>query len=75
MTAATTSDAGDIGVDDFVRLLRDLANYHMDKNLVERLANAQRDQQRQGEALAKAADRIEQLEAELANCKKQPTAV
>lgn len=54
---------------DFVRYLRNLSGLHMGVDLVERFANAQRDQQKQGEALAKAAERIEQLEAELAQMK------
>ena len=55
--------------------LRLVASYHMGTDLLDRLAHAERVQRQQRDALNQAADRIEQLQAELANCKKQPPAV
>lgn len=46
--------------------LRMLAGYHMGTDLVERLAWAEKCQAQQREALAKAADRIDELEREVA---------
>ena len=46
--------------------LRLLASYHMGTDLADRLANAERTQRQQREALAQAADEIERLAAELA---------
>ena len=49
--------------------LRLVASYHMGTDLLDRLAHAERVQRQQREALNQAADRIEQLEAEVANAK------
>jgi hypothetical protein len=46
--------------------LRLLSGYHMGTDLAERMATAERLQRQQREALAKAADEIERLTAELA---------
>ena len=46
--------------------LRMLAGYHIGTDLVERLAWAEQCQAKQREALAKAADRIDELEREVA---------
>jgi len=54
---------------ELVNHLRLLSGYHLGTDLVERLAAAERDQAQQRQALARAADRIEQLEAELAKAK------
>jgi len=45
--------------------LRLLASYHMGTDLADRLANAERTQKQQREALAQAADEIERLEARI----------
>jgi hypothetical protein len=50
--------------------LRLLASYHMGTDLADRLANAERTQGQQREALAKAADEIEQLTAELEDARR-----
>ena len=54
--------------------LRLMASYQMGTDLADRLAHAERTQKQQREALALAAERIEQLEAEVSklrgNCKK-----
>ena len=49
--------------------LRMLSSYHMGIDLCDRLAHAERVQKQQREALAKAADEIERLTAELAKSK------
>ena len=54
---------------ELVNHLRLLSGYHLGTDLVDRLAAAERDQAQQREALAKAADRIQELEAELAKAK------
>lgn len=54
---------------ELVNHLRLLSGYHLGTDLVERLAAAERDQAQQRQALARAADRIEQLEAELAKAR------
>ena len=54
--------------------LRLLASYHMGTDLADRLANAERTQKQQREALAQAADEIERLEAELAKAKAETQA-
>lgn len=46
--------------------LRLVASYHMGTDLLDRLAHAERVQRQQRDALNQAADRIEQLQAELA---------
>lgn len=54
--------------------LRLLSGYHLGTDLIDRLTAAERFQKQQREALAQAAERIEQLEAEVSklrgNCKK-----
>jgi hypothetical protein len=45
--------------------LRLLASYHMGTDLADRLANAERTQKQQREALAQAADEIERLAARI----------
>jgi hypothetical protein len=45
--------------------LRLLSSYHMGTDLADRLAHAERVQKQQREALAKAADEIDRLTAEL----------
>ena len=45
--------------------LRILAGYHMGTDLQDRIASAERFQRQQAAALREAADRIDQLEAEL----------
>lgn len=52
-------------MDNLTRELRLLADYHGGTDLVERLSNAQREQEAQRKALRTAADRIEVLEMEL----------
>ena len=61
---------------ELVNHLRLLSGYHLGTDLVDRLAAAERTQGQQREALARAADRIEELEAALAKAKAetQPTA-
>jgi len=54
---------------ELVNHLRLLSGYHLGTDLVERLAHAERTQKCQRDALTQAADRIEQLEAELAKAK------
>ena len=54
---------------ELVNHLRLLSGYHLGTDLVDRLAAAERTQGQQREALAKAADRIEELEHELAKVK------
>jgi hypothetical protein len=49
--------------------LRLVASYHMGTDLLDRLAHAERVQRQQREALNMAADRIEQLQGELATAK------
>ena len=50
--------------------LRLVASYHMGTDLLDRLAHAELVQRQQRDALNQAADRIEQLQAELAQlCK------
>ena len=50
--------------------LRLVASYHMGTDLLDRLAHAERVQRQQRDALNQAADRIEQLQAEVARlCK------
>lgn len=49
--------------------LRLVASYHMGTDLLDRLAHAERVQRQQRDALNQAADRIEQLQAELAKAK------
>jgi hypothetical protein len=49
--------------------LRVCASYHMGTDIQDRLAAAERFQRQQVEALKKAADRIDELEAELATFK------
>jgi len=49
--------------------LRLLSGYHLGTDLLDRLAAAERFQRQQCEALKTAADRIEQLQAELAKLK------
>lgn len=49
--------------------LRLVASYHMGTDLLDRLTHAERVQRQQRDALNMAADRIEQLQAEVANCK------
>lgn len=46
--------------------LRLLSGYHLGTDLIDRLSAAERFQRQQREALTMAADRIEQLQAELA---------
>jgi hypothetical protein len=50
---------------ELINHLRLLASYHMGTDLADRLANAERTQKQQREALAKAADEIERLEARI----------
>jgi len=52
--------------------LRLLSGYHMGTDLVDRLSHAERIQRQQRDALAKAADEIERLTAELEVCKRSP---
>ena len=59
---------------ELVNHLRLLSGYHMGTDLVDRLAHAERCQKQQREALGQAADRIEQLEAELAKAKAETQA-
>lgn len=54
---------------ELINHLRLVASYHMGTDLLDRLAHAERVQRQQREALNQAADRIEQLQAELVNCK------
>jgi hypothetical protein len=49
--------------------LRLVSGYHMGTDLVQRLADAERTQRQQRDALAQAADEIERLTAELAKAK------
>jgi hypothetical protein len=49
--------------------LRLLSGYHLGTDLIDRLTAAERFQRQQREALAKAADEIERLTAELAKAK------
>ena len=49
--------------------LRLVASYHMGTDLLDRLTHAERVQRQQREALSMAADRIEQLQAEVATGK------
>jgi hypothetical protein len=49
--------------------LRLVSGYHMGTDLVDRIAHAERVQRQQRDALAKAADEIERLTAELAKAK------
>ncbi len=51
--------------------LRLVASYHMGTDLLDRLTHAERVQRQQREALNQAADRIEQLQAELAKAKSE----
>ena len=64
---------------DLTNRLRLLSGYQIGVDLVDRLAYAERHQQMQREALDKAADRIDELEREVAtlkaNCKKDPASV
>jgi len=48
---------------ELINHLRLLASYHMGTDLADRLANAERTQKQQREALAQAADEIERLAA------------
>ncbi len=48
---------------ELINHLRLLSSYHMGTDLADRLANAERAQKQQREALAKAADEIERLTA------------
>lgn len=61
------------------RELRTLSGYHLGTDLATRLADAERSQSQQRQALEWAADRIEELEQQLAtlqaNCKSEPAAV
>jgi len=50
---------------ELINHLRLLASYHMGTDLADRLANAERTQKQQREALAQAADEIERLEARI----------
>ena len=54
---------------ELVNHLRLVASYHMGTDLIDRVALAERVQRQQREALNQAADRIEQLEAEVAKAK------
>ena len=64
---------------DFVRHLRTVASHHFGTDLAARLADAEQCQAQQRQALAAAADRIEELEQQLAtlqaNCKSEPATV
>jgi hypothetical protein len=64
---------------ELINHLRMLSSYHMGSDLADRFANAERTQRQQREAVARAADEIERLTAEVAqlqeNCKKVPDAV
>lgn len=61
------------------RDLRTLACYHLGTDLMVRIADAEQFQTQQRQALAAAADRIEELEQQLAalqaNCKSEPATV
>jgi hypothetical protein len=54
--------------------LRLLSGYHLGTDLIDRLASAERFQKQQREALAKAADEIERLTAELEKAKAETQA-
>lgn len=54
---------------ELINHLRLLSGYHLGTDLLDRLAAAERFQRQQCEALKTAADRIEQLQAELATAR------
>lgn len=54
---------------ELINHLRLLSGYHLGTDLLDRLAAAERFQRQQCEALKHAADRIEQLQAELSTLK------
>jgi len=56
---------------ELINHLRLMASYHMGIDLSDRLSHAERVQRQQRDALAKAADEIERLTAELQVCKAQ----